>query len=114
MSAIVRRIPGIYLLIMSMLYAFPQFNILGLAAISISLLVLLFPHPVVSTAVGILTGIVSIYLTLAWISELSEFPSYFDAIPLFTGGFILLSTNFWAAYRMIGYKYKETDHKEVA
>ena len=86
-AAFVRRIPGLYLLIMSMLYAYPDFHFIGLIAICISIFVTIFHHPVVSISVGILTAMVNSFLTLAWISELSEFPSFMDGIHLFTGGF---------------------------
>ncbi|HRD06356.1 MAG: hypothetical protein U0V54_01490 [Saprospiraceae bacterium] len=100
-AAFVRRIPGLYLLIMSMLYAYPDFHFIGLIAICISIFVTIFHHPVVSISVGILTAMVNSFLTLAWISELSEFPSFMDGIHLFTVGLILFGTNYWAAYRMI-------------
>lgn len=101
MSAFVRRIPGIYLLIMSMLYAYPDFHTPGLIAIVISMLATIFHHPIVSISVGLLVVMVNSYFTLAWISELSEFPSINDGIQFFTVGLILLGTNYWAAYRMI-------------
>lgn len=101
MSAFVRRIPGIYLLIMSILYAYPDFNSVGLFAIALGILSTLFHHPVVSISVGLLIAIVNSYFTFAWISELSEFTSIMDAIQLFTVGLILFGTNYWAAYRMI-------------
>lgn len=101
MNTLMNRIPAIYLLVASFLYAIPDFNALSWVFLLYSLAFLIWPQSFLRMLTAVLLGLLTAFLTLAWISELSEFGNISAALPLFTGGLILILTHGIVVYKLV-------------
>ena len=95
------RIPAIYLLVASLLYAIPDFNALSWVFLVYALVFFIWPNSFLRLLTAVLLGLLTVFLTLAWISELSEFGEFRAALPLLTGGLILIITHSILIYRLV-------------
>lgn len=114
MKQFIKWVPELYPLFLIVVYAVPDFPILFGFCLLPVLGLLFFNWSWLRIAVGIFFALLNVLFCLAWISELSEFPSLFMAWKLILGGLLLMSTHGYMAWYFISKPHPGVGFETIA